>query len=44
MQKRLSPRTHSRKELAPARPPLLIGVLVAGSAVMLFWVLAGLLN
>jgi hypothetical protein len=40
----LSTRTHSRRELAPARPPVLLGLLVAGSAVMLFALLTQLLR
>lgn len=41
---RRSPRTHSRKELAPARPPILLGMVVTASAVVLFAVLSRLLN
>ena len=37
-------RTHSRKELAPRRPPILLGVVVTAVAVLLFAVISGLLN
>ena len=38
------PRTHRRAELAPARPPVLLGLLVASAAVLLFAALSHLLN
>jgi len=39
-----STRNHSRKELAPARPPILLGVVIAGAAVMLFALLTQVLG
>ena len=39
-----SPRTHSRKELAPARAPVLLGFLVAGIAIALFAAVTRLLG
>lgn len=37
-------RTHRRHEIAPARPPVLIGVIVVACAVLLFAALSQLLN
>ena len=38
------PRTHRREELAAPRPPVLLGILVTGAAVLLFAALTHLLN